>query len=178
METKKLKECCTIIRGRADNNAHDNTTDNGIPFVRPVDFENLFPSPTKYTSQPIQIANKNDILMIIDGNNAGSVNFAQSKLAIGTGVIAIRPSSLLHPFYVFCFLKSIESKLSSMATGTALKQLRIDSIEDVDIALPTIAEQSQVAEHLMQSALKIESLKLEITKEEDKLNTIIKDTFK
>ncbi len=174
----KLKDCCTIIIGKSDNSALSYPDGNSLPFVRISDFGNTFPTITQYSSQATQVAEKDDILLITTGAKAGSTNLATSQLAIGSGIIAIRPSSILHSHYVLFFLKSKESQLASEAIGTTVKRIVINTIKEIDIPILALSEQKSMTEQLMQSALKIESLKLEITKEENKLNTIIKDTFK
>lgn len=179
METQKLKDCCTIIVGRPSNRSASTPEEsNGLPAVRIADFGYIYPTTKQHSSTTTQVAEKDDILMITVGEKAGMVNLAQSEITIGNGVIAIRPSAVLHPYYVFCYLKSIESHLSSMATGTVMKRLMKATLEEIELPVPSSTEQMLIAEQFSNSVTNIQKLQAAISLEKEKLSNFIKSTFK
>ena len=107
-ETKKLKDCAIIIAGQSPESKYYNTSGEGIPFFQgKADFGELYPTIRVYCSNPIKIAEKDDILLSVRAP-VGPTNLSPGKVCIGRGLTAIRPSSnislryLLYCYDTFC----------------------------------------------------------------------------
>lgn len=159
----KLKEVCTIIAGQSPASKFYNKIGDGIPFFQgKADFGDLYPIITTYCTSPIRFAEKNDILLSVRAP-VGATNLAPCKVCIGRGLTAIRPeSSTLNTTFLLYFFRYFEGLLKSKGTGTTFDSITQDIIKNIEINIPTLAEQQRIVE-------RIEELFSELDKAEETL---------
>ena len=122
-KTYKLSECCTIIAGQSPESKYYNTTGEGLPFFQgKADFGEVYPTIRVYCSQPTKIAEKDDILLSVRAP-VGPTNLAPTKVCIGRGLTAIRPSSILLTKYLLLYFKRFELDFANQGTGTTFKAI-------------------------------------------------------
>ncbi|MCR4575028.1 MAG: restriction endonuclease subunit S [Lentisphaeria bacterium] len=139
-----LADVCKIIAGQSPDSQSYNTNGDGIPFFQgKADFGTLYPKITTYCSQPLRIAEKDDILLSIRAP-VGPTNLAPCKVCIGRGLSAIRPCSKLNIKFVLYFFKYFESQLAQMGTGTTFKAITQDIIKKIQIPVPKLTEQERI----------------------------------
>lgn len=144
MNSKKLKDCCTIIAGQSPESKYYNTEGNGLPFFQgKADFGELYPVIRVYCSQPKKIAEKDDILLSVRAP-VGPTNLAPSKVCIGRGLTAIRPSHELLTRYVLMYFRYFEAQLASKGTGTTFKAITQDVVKNLEIPIPSLSEQERI----------------------------------
>ena len=144
MNSKKLKDCCTIIAGQSPESKYYNTEGNGLPFFQgKADFGELYPVIRVYCSQPKKIAEKDDILLSVRAP-VGPTNLAPSKVCIGRGLTAIRPSQELLTRYVLMYFRYFEVQLASKGTGTTFKAITQDVVKNLEIPIPSLSEQERI----------------------------------
>ena len=103
MDLCKLKECCTLIAGQSPKSKYYNTEGVGVPFFQgKADFGDLYPTIRVYCSQPIKLAEKNDILLSVRAP-VGSTNLSPGVVCIGRGLTAVRPNDNLNLKYLLYF---------------------------------------------------------------------------
>jgi type I restriction enzyme S subunit len=86
LSDEKLAE---IIMGQSPPSSTYNKEGKGLPFLQgKMEFGKVYPSPMMYCSQPIKIAEPNDILISVRAP-VGDVNVAPYRLCIGRGLAAI-----------------------------------------------------------------------------------------
>jgi len=149
-KTEKLSSLATIIMGQSPPSTTYNKEGEGLPFIQgKMEFGKMYPSPTTYTSRPLKIAEKGDVLMSVRAP-VGDVNIAPYKLCIGRGLAAIRfnPKMANNLFY-FYYLQSIKSRLESLGKGSTFKAITKKDLEELRIVYPPLNEQKGIANILL-----------------------------
>lgn len=143
-QTMKLKDCATIIAGQSPKSDYYNIEGDGLPFFQgKSDFGELYPKIRVFCSEPIKIAEKDDILLSVRAP-VGPTNLAPTKVCIGRGLSAIRPNEKLDLKYLLWFFRYYEAQLSSKGTGTTFKAINQNVLKNIDIPVPTINEQHSI----------------------------------
>lgn len=144
----KLKDCCTIIAGQSPESKYYNSEGIGLPFFQgKADFGDLYPQIRVYCSRPTKIAEKDDILLSVRAP-VGPTNLAPCQVCIGRGLTAIRPSNTLLTKYVLLFFRYYEAQLASKGTGTTFKAITQDTVKNLDIPIPSLAEQERIVSRI------------------------------
>ena len=152
-------QLCEIIMGQSPPSTTYNKEQKGLPFLQgKMEFGELYPNPSIYCSQPIKIAEKNDILISVRAP-VGEVNISTGKVCIGRGLAAIRcnPYKLYHLF-LFYYLKHFGKKLSNISVGSTFKSIRKEELSNFAIPLPPLPEQKKIVEFLSSVDKKLELL--------------------
>lgn len=144
MTIYKLKDICTIIAGQSPESKYYNTDGDGIPFFQgKADFGELYPTIRVYCSQPIKIAEKDDILLSVRAP-VGPTNLAPCKVCIGRGLTAIRPSELLNLRYLLFYFRYFEAQLQQKGTGTTFNSINQNTIKNLEISVPPLPDQERI----------------------------------
>jgi len=149
-KTEKLSSLATIIMGQSPPSSTYNKEGKGLPFIQgKMEFGKMYPSPTTYTSRPLKIAEKGDVLMSVRAP-VGDVNIAPYKLCIGRGLAAIRfnPKTANNLFY-FYYLQSIKNRLESLGKGSTFKAITKKDLEELRIVYLPLNEQKGIANILL-----------------------------
>ena len=140
----KLKDCCIIIAGQSPESKYYNTNREGLPFFQgKADFGDLYPQIRVYCSQPLRVAEKDDILLSVRAP-VGPTNLAPCRVCIGRGLTAIRPSNVLNIKYVLFFFRYFEVQLQQKGTGTTFKAITQDIIKNLEIPVPPLSDQERI----------------------------------
>jgi len=147
---EKLSSLATIIMGQSPPSSTYNKEGKGLPFIQgKMEFGKMHPSPTTYTSRPLKIAEKGDVLMSVRAP-VGDVNIAPYKLCIGRGLAAIRfNSKTANNLFYFYYLQSIKSRLESLGKGSTFKAITKKDLEELRIVYPPLNEQKGIADVLL-----------------------------
>jgi type I restriction enzyme S subunit len=151
------KELATIIMGQSPPSSTYNREGKGLPFLQgKMEFGNIYPSPVLYCSQPIKIAEANDILLSVRAP-VGDVNVAQYRLCIGRGLAAIRfnLNRANHWFY-FYYFKKTKNFLENLGKGSTFKAITKEDLENLKVPYPPLSEQQKIAEILSTIDKKLE----------------------
>jgi restriction endonuclease S subunit/predicted nucleic acid-binding protein len=154
LSDKKLAE---IIMGQSPSSSTYNKEGKGLPFLQgKMEFGEVYPSPIMYCSQPIKIAEPNDILISVRAP-VGDVNIAPYKLCIGRGLAAIRFNleRASHWFYFYYFQK-IKDFLENLGKGSTFKAITKEDLENLKVPYPSLFEQQRIAEILLSIDKKLE----------------------
>ena len=157
-EKLKLSEVCQIGDGNHSSNypKASEMVDHGIPFIRSGNIQNgflvkkdlKFISPEKHKILKKGHLQEGDVLI----NNRGEIG----KLAIVTEdfhgsnlnsqIAWLRPDDRLISSYLYYYLNSpvVSSSLYAQQTGTALQQLTIKRLKNIEIPIPPIEEQQSI----------------------------------
>ncbi len=173
-EIVRLGNCADIIMGQSPPSFTYNTEGKGLPFLQGcAEFGETYPKPTVYCSNPIKVAEANDILLSVRAP-VGEVNIAPFKCCVGRGLSAIRTKEdRLHYLFLFYYLKLNSKVFEKIATGSTFKAIKKNDIENYLIPLPPLEEQKKIAHVLrtMDNAIKI------VEKAIEKLERIKKATM-
>jgi len=138
-----------LIMGQSPPSSTYNNKGIGLPFLQGnAEFGEIYPEPTLSCSQPIKIAEKNDILLSVRAP-VGDVNITPYRSCIGRGLTAIRPKTKkLDYLFLFYYLKFVTRKFQLLSMGSTFKAIRKEEIEKFKISLPPLSEQKKIAEIL------------------------------
>jgi type I restriction enzyme S subunit len=158
-EVTKLgnKELAEIIMGQSPPSSTYNKEGNGLPFLQgKMEFGEIYPSPILYCSQPIKIAEQNDILISVRAP-VGDVNVAPYRLCIGRGLASIRfNSKKADSWFYFYYLRKIKNFLENIGKGSTFKAITKEDLEDLKIPYPPLFEQKKIAQILLTVDRKLE----------------------
>jgi len=156
-EVVNLGDIASIIMGQSPPSSTYNKDDIGLPFLQgKMEFGNIHPSPVMYCSEPIKIAEANDVLISVRAP-VGDVNLAPYKLCIGRGLAAIRFDEKKADFlFYFYYLQKIKTFLEALGKGSTFKALVKDDLESLKVPLPPLEEQKKIAEILFTVDKKLE----------------------
>jgi len=163
------RKLAVVIMGQSPPSRKYNKEGKGIPFLQgKMEFGDIYPLPIIYCSQPIKIAEQNDILISVRAP-VGDVNIAPYRLCIGRGLASIRfnPETANYWFY-FYYLQRIKSSLENLGKGSTFKAITKDDLENLKMVYPPLPEQQKIAEILSTIDKKIEIER----KEKEKLERI------
>lgn len=159
-----LQEVAKIISGQSPNSKYYNTEGNGIPFFQgKADFGSLYPKVRVYCTNPIKVAEKDDILLSVRAP-VGPTNLSPGKVCIGRGLTAIRPTEQIKLKYLLYFFKCFEIQLQGKGMGTTFKAITQDVIKNIKVPVPTLPEQERIV-------ARIEELFSELDKAVETLKT-------
>lgn len=146
MIQRALGEVCDILMGQAPPGSSYNTDGHGLPLVAGAgDFGPNTPAPTKYTTEPTQIAEPDDIILCIRAT-IGDLNWADRRLCLGRGVAGLRPNpNHLDRGYLWHWFEVGRRALAKEGRGSTFKQVSREAISKLQLRLPPLAEQRRIA---------------------------------
>jgi type I restriction enzyme S subunit len=158
-EVEKLgnKEFAEIIMGQSPPSSTYNREGKGLPFIQgKMEFGDIYPSAILYCSQPIKIAEPNDILISVRAP-VGDVNVARYRICIGRGLAAIRfNSNRANYWFYFYYFQKIKNFLENLGKGSTFKAITKEDLENLKVPYPSFFEQQKIAEILFTIDKKLE----------------------
>ena len=147
-QTKKLGDVCDVITGQSPEGNFYNKTGKGLPFYQgKKEFtEKYLGEPTTWTTKITKEANEGDVLISVRAP-VGPVNFATNKICIGRGLSSIRSGKEIDKDFLFNFLQMFESEIVGNA-GAVFSSINKTQIENIEIPLPSLAEQKRIVKKL------------------------------
>ena len=145
----KLNRIARIIMGQSPPSETYNKDGIGMPFLQgKMEFGRIYPSPVMYTSDPIKIAESNDVLISVRAP-VGDVNIAPYRVCIGRGLAAIRfdPNQANYIFF-FYYFQSIKERLETLGKGSTFKAITKKDLEELTVVNPPLKEQKSIGEIL------------------------------
>lgn len=140
----KLEDCLSIKMGQSPNSNSYNENRIGLPFYQgSADFGELYPISRKWCSEPIKIAEKNDVLLSIRAP-VGHLNICYEKSCIGRGLSALHGKGNISNHFVFFLLKNLQQTLHENSTGTTFLAITGERLKNISVPLPPLAEQERI----------------------------------
>jgi len=151
------KSFSEILMGQSPPSSTYNNQGIGLPFLQgKMEFGEIYPSSSVYCSEPIKIAEPNDVLISVRAP-VGDVNLAPYKLCIGRGLAAIRfNKQVADNLFYFYYLQKIKSHFEALGKGSTFKAINKNDLESLRIPLPLFSEQQEIAEILSTFDRKLE----------------------
>ena len=171
IKEKKLSDICEIIAGQSPKSDTYNKEGVGLPFFQgKADFGVTYPRIVTYCSEPIRIAEKNDVLLSVRAP-VGACNLSPGKVCIGRGLSAIRPKdeNELSYMYLFYFFRFYECTLKTKGTGTTFASITQAVIKNITIQYPCIEEQNRVVSRIEELSSELDAGIEELNKAKEKL---------
>ena len=166
-----LKDIFEIKKGKKVN-ITENKNNESIPYVG---IKNLRGTPiSQYSSDKNGlICDENDLLLVWDGANCGTVGTGMSGY-VGSTIARLRLNdSLVNVDYAYRFLKSNFKHFNSTTTGATIPHLDKKNVHGLKIPLPPLPVQKKIA-GILEKAEKLKTWRAEADKLTDEF---LKSTF-
>ncbi|MCH5193047.1 MAG: restriction endonuclease subunit S [Oscillospiraceae bacterium] len=170
----KLGDICFITMGQSPDSATYNESGNGLPFFQGnADFGKINPTTRIWCSEPKKIANPGDILISVRAP-IGALNIADIKCCIGRGLasLTVNDDKSIRK-YIWYALESKVNEMISMGTGSTFKAIGKDVLYNLEIPLPPLEIQHQIAQTLDKVTHLIDLCNTIL----DKLDLLVKSRF-
>ena len=139
----ELKEFATINMGQSPKGETYNTDGNGMPFLQGrKTFGRIYPTIDTWTTDPIKIANKDEILMSVRAP-VGDMNFANKEICIGRGLCSISAKNGRNKYLYYMLLNSMND-LKRKSTGTVFDSINRKDLENLEINFHSEEEQEKI----------------------------------
>jgi restriction endonuclease S subunit len=153
----KLCEVADFVMGQAPPSSETNTQGEGTPFVQVRNFGNPVPRIEEWTTKPLKMAAKGDVLVCIVGATVGKVNLG-IEAAITRSIAAIRPKpALLDQRYLFHWMFFNMLQLRSQSSGSAQGIISKEQLASLEIPLRSLNEQKRTVETLDEYLSRLDS---------------------
>jgi type I restriction enzyme S subunit len=142
--TTALGDVVELVMGQAPPSKDTNFEGKGTPFVKVGEFGELRPVIREWTTTPLRMARRTDVLLCVVGATCGKINLGED-CAIGRSVAAIRPNpSRLDQFYLYYFMMTLVERLRSGSVGAAQTVISKEMVQNVEIPSSPLSEQQRI----------------------------------
>lgn len=139
----KLSEIAAITMGQSPSSKVYNTSHEGLPFLQGrTTFGDIYPTFDTWTSQWNKEAQPDDILFTVRAP-VGDLNIANTRIAIGRGIAAIKPKSTSSKYLYYLLLANKDKFLTSSA-GTIFDSINKDALESIVLDVHSEIEQNHI----------------------------------
>ena len=155
MASETLSDIALITPGTSPKGELINSEGLGLPFFQgSKEFQAFYPRAERFTEFPVKVAKKDDILISVRAP-VGQVNLAPQDVAIGRGVMSVRPKQDSDRFFIFYLLKWLEGRWDSLgSTGSVFENLSVSALSAVEI--PKVEHRELIGRVLFQLDCKIQ----------------------
>ncbi|HEB9338556.1 TPA: restriction endonuclease subunit S [Campylobacter coli] len=165
-EWKSLGEICEIIGGGTPSKQIKQYWENGTikwATVRDMNTETIEDTEFRITNLGLDNSSTNiinqDFILIATRVGLGKVCLVKDTLAINQDLKGILPHKSLDKKYLFYFFKKNKDFLIENGIGATVKGVSVDFIKSLQIPLPPLKEQEQIASHLDELSSHVKNLK-------------------
>lgn len=155
----KLGEVCEVIMGQSPPSSTYTTEGKGLPFFQgKTDFGDFYPTVRAWCTNPIKVAEEGDILISVRAP-VGPINMNNLKCCIGRGLATIRCQDDIINWFIFWYLRSIESEVASLGSGSTFGAIKREDIVNLEIPLAPKNDQHRIAAKIQELMQEIKQAK-------------------
>jgi type I restriction enzyme S subunit len=163
-EVKKLGEVCDIIMGQSPDSNTYNSDKIGLPLIQGnADIQDRITNPRNYTTRATKKCEIGDLILTVRAP-VGAVAKSIHNACIGRGVCSIRNKSISNIEFIFQFLLNYETKWANLEQGSTFTAVSGIEIKKLTINLPSLSEQTRIANFLSSIDDKIKHTDVQIEK--------------
>ena len=175
----KLGDLVEIIKGKKPENLIENPSKNTLPYLTAEYLR--YKTPNQFVDiekeKKLPVCEKDDIILIWDGSQAGQV-FTGSKGILASTMVKIIPNlDIVNKAYLYFFLTTKFEYLNTQTTGSAIPHVNKNAFLNLPIPLPPLPEQKAIAEVLSSIDDKIELLHRQNKTLEEMAMTLFRQWF-
>ena len=165
----KLSDLCNITMGQSPKSIYYNKSKIGIPFMQGCTaFGRIYPSIDTWTTTYNKSADPNDILFTVRAP-VGDLNIALTKIAIGRGLAALKPTSVSTK-YLYYLLLSNRELFTNNSSGTVYDSINKYTLENTILNIHSYNDQLLIVDIIGSLDDKIENNNKIIEKMNNLLN--------
>ena len=128
----KLSDLCNITMGPSPKSIYYNKSKIGTPFMQGcTTFGRIYPRIDTWTTTYNKSADSNDILFTVRAP-VGDINIALTKIAIGRGLAALKPTSVSTK-YLYYLLLSNRDLFTNNSSGTVYDSINKSALENITL---------------------------------------------
>lgn len=174
-----LKEIAEIEMGQSPSGDTCNSNGQGIPLLNgPTEFGARNPIAVQYTIDAKRLSRPNDILFCVRGSTTGKMNWSDKKYAIGRGLAAIRhKKGDNYRYFIRGIIDHNLELLLASATGSTFPNISRNQLEELEILIPPLPEQTAIASVLSSLDNKIDLLHRQNATLEKMAETLFRQWF-
>jgi type I restriction enzyme S subunit len=166
-----LGKLAGFVMGQAPPGKDCNKSGVGTPFVRAGEFGALYPEVCAWTTKPLKLSLRGDVLLCVVGATAGKVNMAIDS-AIGRSVAAVRPVGELNERYLYHYLTSQTMTLRNGSRGSAQGVITLRDLAAIAVPLVTLDEQQRIVDILEDHLSRLDAADCSMTSAMNRANTL------
>ena len=153
-----LKHVATINMGQSPSSEDCNIDGIGVPFLQGnAEFGAKSPTEKQFCPIPKKVAKAGDLLFSVRAP-VGALNFANKDFGIGRGLCSIRGTNAVSQTFLWWVLPSYKYQFDAIATGSTFEAVSAEEVGNLNLALPPMVEQTQIANFLDHETAKIDTL--------------------
>jgi len=161
-EEKKLGDIATINMGQSPESSTYNSDGIGYYLIQGnADISNRKTSPRNWTSNPTKLCDIGDLILTVRAP-VGAIAKSNHKACIGRGVCSIKNNTISNIEFIYQFLLDFEKRWVRLEQGSTFTAVSGKDIKSIEIKLPSIKEQTKIANFLSDIDVKIEALNTKI----------------
>ena len=147
-ENYALLDIAQIIMGSSPQSDAYNEIGNGLPLIQGnADIKERVSAPRVFTSQITKECIIGDILLSVRAP-VGTVAKSGHHACIGRGIAAVRSKKQFYQQYLYQWLLAFEPKWKSLSQGSTFESVNSDEIKNLELEIPTLIEQTKIANFL------------------------------
>ena len=129
-----------------------------------IDFDNVnYITKERYEESPEIMLQLGDILVTKDGSTVGTTNvvrYLPEAATVNSSIAVVRPFQTLDSIYLYYFLSSsyVQNVIQRMKGGMGVPHLFQEDLRKFSIILPSLSEQTAIANFLDHETAKIDTL--------------------
>ena len=173
MKYKRLKDVANIILPKISE-VYTTSRRNVLPVINMQYIRN--DAPDRYASDGVLVED-GDLLMVMDGYNAGEVLFAK-KGYLGNSLSLIKPKKENDKDYLFLCLKKKENYIRAVSKSDYINHVSVSLLEKLMINIPSYEEQLEIKNEEFNKYNDLEIAKKEANKVRDRLNILVQQKVK
>lgn len=162
-EKMELGEVCDIVMGQSPDSRSYNNHFKGVPLVQGnADIKKRETRPRVWTNEPTKICALGDLILTVRAP-VGSVAKSKHRACIGRGVASIRSNNNAYQEFLYQWLLDYEVRWTRLEQGSTFTAVSGTDIRKLLIKVPTVQEQTKIANFLFAIDKKLESTQTQIT---------------
>ena len=176
-EEMKLKNIVIIQMGQSPDSSSYNFENIGIPLIQGnADILNRKSNPRQYTSKPTKFCGVGDLLLTVRAP-VGYVGKSKHYACIGRGICSVKNNDKSILEFIYQFLLYFEDKWKSIEQGSTFTAVNSSDINSINILLPSIPEQTKIANFLSAIDSKIDMENQLLQKLEEQKKFLLQNMF-
>jgi len=153
---KKLGEVSIITMGQSPDSSSYNTDNDGVPLIQGnADIKDRKTNPRQSTNKPTKMCEIDNLILTVRAP-VGAIAKCFHNACMGRGVCSIKNNKFSNIEFLYQFLLDFEKKWISLEQGSTFTAVSSNDIKSLKINLPSLKEQTKIANFLSSLDKKIE----------------------
>jgi type I restriction enzyme S subunit len=147
----RIGDLCTFQNGGTPSKGDPAFWNGTIPWISSADiFDGVVQPPRHFITEAAVISSAVNVVeagtvLVVTRVGVGKVAIAPTRLAFSQDITALRFGKRIDPGYISKFLASKATHMNTLARGATIKGITREVVADLELDLPSLAEQQRIA---------------------------------